>query len=296
MNRIQKWLIPLVIIVGILGVVIHVVVSSRGGTLIETGIVESKILEQTMEFSVYLPPGYFSSNDEYPVLYLLHGSTGDHTTYPRIIGAKKIADKAIQSGNAVPMIIVMPKSRGGVYNNAPSGTYSYEDYFFNELIPLIEKDYRVLKNKEGRAIAGHSLGGNGAIRYALTHPTQFQSCSILGAAIDMKELDGGTSYFGEKDSIPDLLRRTADALQSAPPDERPSLVVRFYIDCGKEDGLLSVNEQLHVCMNELDITHEFYQRDGGHTWDYWRQALPFVLEYSFRHMKDSTTSVARSHQ
>ena len=284
MSRINKWLI-LFSCIGVLNIVICIVFFSlRGGTLLETGIVKSEILEQTMEFSVYLPPDYFSSDDHYPVLYLLHGSTGDHTTYPRIIGVKKIADKAIRSGNAVPMIIVMPKSRGGMYNNAPSGKYSYEDYFFKELIPLIEKNYHVLKNKEGRAIAGHSLGGNGAIRYALTHPAVFTSCSIVGAAIDMQELDGGTPHFGEMESIPDLLRRTADELQTALPEDQPSLVVRFYIDCGKEDGLLRVNEQLHVHMNELDIPHEFYQRDGGHTWDYWRLALPFVLENSFRHM------------
>jgi enterochelin esterase-like enzyme len=277
MNRTKKLLF--LAVVGILGVVFAVFLSSRGGTLVETGIVESKILGQTMEFSVYFPPGYFSSDDQYPALYLLHGSTGDHTIYPRVIGVKKIADKAIRSGNAVPMLIVMPKSRGGMYGNALSGNYAYEDYFFNELIPLIENNYRVLKNKEGRAVAGHSLGGNGAIRYALTHPTLFSSCSIMGAAIDMQELDGTTSSLGEKDSIPDLLRRAASH------EEQPSFVVRFYVDCGKEDGLLGVNEQLHIQMDELDIAHEFYKRDGGHTWDYWRQALPFVLECSFRHMK-----------
>jgi len=247
----------------------------------EDGIVESQMMGQAMEFSIYLPPGYSSRGERYPVLYLLHGFTGDHTTYPRVIGVKKIADEAIRNSRAVPMLIVMPKSRGGMYINLPNGNYCYEDYFFQELIPLVEKNYHVLNGKEGRAIAGHSMGGNGAILYALKHPTLFESCCAIGAAIDMNVPENNAS-FSDENNIPNLLKRTADAVKAASPEEHHTFVVRFYIDCGKEDGLLDVNKRLHVCMDGLGFAHEFYQRDGGHTWDYWRSALPFVLEFAFR--------------
>ncbi len=281
------WWIPLFVVVLIGGgwcvYIIHF--DRRGGTVTENGIVDSKILGEPMEFSVYLPPDYALHDKSYPVLYLLHGFTGDHTTYPRKIGVKKVADEAIRSGKAVSMIIVMPRSRGGMYENTPNGRHSYEDYFFEELIPVIEKNYRVLKKKESRAISGHSMGGNGALLYALKHPTLFESCCVVGAAIDMNVLETDAPFTGEN-NLPEQLQHTAEALEAASPEERRSLIVRYDIDCGLEDGLLEVNTRLHVRMQELGITHEFHQRNGGHTWDYWRKTLPFVLEFAFQNLSE----------
>ncbi len=263
----------LLLLLAVLLIGIYVIYSRHvGSTISESGEIDSRILGRKMCYSVYLPPGYhLRANRErkYPVLYLLHGFTGDHTIYPRTIGIQKIADKAIRSGEAVPMIIVMPQSRGGIYSNSSSGTFQYEDYFFQELIPCIEKTYRVQTEKENRAVAGHSMGGNGTLLYALKHPEMFASCCAIGAAIEVRNAPNYDTAPNEND-LAALLRREAESGSN----------VRFYIDCGKEDGLIVVNEKLHHLMLELGIPHEYRVGQGGHTWEYWREAMPGVLKFT----------------
>lgn len=240
-----------------------------GSTLSENGRIDSEILKEIVSFSVYLPPGYHTSsnkNRRYPVLYLFHGASGDHTIYPRKIGIKRIADQAIGRGECVPMVIVMPQSRGGVNANL-GDRYRYEDFFFRELVPKIEETYRVRTEREYRAVAGHSMGGHGALLYGLKHPDKFSACCAIGAAFELTETEPeGTPHPNDLDM---LLQKTAET------DSR----VRFYIDCGKNDGLISVNERLHARMTELGISHEFHVGNGGHTWEYWRQAMPGVLRF-----------------
>ncbi len=245
-----------------------------GSTLSENGRIDSVILKETMEFSVYLPPEYYTSANRdrhYPVLYLLHGSTGDHTIYPRKIGIRRIADTIIRRGECEPLILVMPKSRGGSYANLGQ-RYRYEDYFFRELIPTVEKNYRVKTDKESRFVAGHSMGGHGALLYGLKHPDKFAAACVIGGAFELKETFDPEESGGEND-LNRLLQNTVETRSE------PDMSVRFYIDCGKSDGLLGVNERLHRRMTNLDIPHEYHVGRGGHTWEYWREAMPGVLRF-----------------
>ena len=122
----------------------------------ETRKIKSDVLKMERNCAIYLPPGYDESDRSYPVLYLLHGSGDDHTGWVQFGQVQHIADKAIAEGKAAPMIIVMPDANTKVrgYFNVADGSFPFEDFFFNELIPHIEKTYRVRSEKRYRAISG----------------------------------------------------------------------------------------------------------------------------------------------
>ena len=247
----------------------------------------SKILNMERKYAIYLPPDYESSTRSYPVLYLLHGGGDDQTGWVQFGEVMNITDKAIAEGKATPMIIVMPDAnttRRGYSNNA-TGTWLYEDFFFKELMPFVEKKYRIKADKRFRAIAGLSMGGDGSFTYALHHPELFSSACPLSAGTgpltmdvaktnvkraDSTATDTQIEAFYKRQSVLELVNNTPDSLKKA---------VRWYIDCGDDDFLYEGNSLVHIAMRKKEIPHEFRTRNGGHTWTYWRQALPDVLEF-----------------
>jgi S-formylglutathione hydrolase FrmB len=199
---------------------------------------------------------------------------------------QEITDRAIKSDQAVPMIVVMPNAWDTWYINQYDGKAPYEDMFFEELIPYIEKTYRARSNKEFRAIAGLSMGGYGSFLYSLHHPDMFSACAPLSAAI----FDDSVMEQRQAKSHKDLFNRlfgpgldywhknsVLKMLSDLDKENLPR--IRYYIDCGDQDGLLEGNFQAHQIMREKGMKHEFRVRGGGHTWLYWRTALPEVLEF-----------------
>lgn len=259
------------------GIVAYFFVSTR--STVSYGIVKSEILKESRNYSVYLPPGYYAfsnRNREYPVLYLLHGFSDNHLGWMRHGNLRKITDEMIQSGRIDPMIIVVPHTLGGFYGNRSDGSYRYEDYFFEEFIPFIETKYRVRREKAFRSIAGVSMGGNGALLYALKHPEMFTACCTMGAAVNFSQHPPETGSPSAENDIESLFQKTA--LQRKEPGSETS-TVRFLIDCGREDGLYRTNEKIDTLMTGLEIPHVFLTRTGRHDWDCWRAALPDTLEF-----------------
>ena len=252
------------------------------GSVSKNWQIKSKMTGETMRFSVYLPPGYYSEN-KYPVLYILHGFRDDHTSWLEHGELRRIADEAISSGKIAPMVIVMPHTLGGFYGNRQDGGYRYEDYFFTELIPCIEERLRVHRGKENRAIAGISMGGQGAFYYAMKYPQSFTACCPMGGAFNFTDL-GSVQIHREipKDAANDLgvlLQKTAERYATNDLLVRQNELVRFYFDCGEQDGLININRNLDAKMQKLGIPHDFRTRLGGHDWQCWQDALPDVLEF-----------------
>ena len=136
-------------------------------TVFESLSFESNKLGRKVSYSIYLPSDYNTSKRNYPVLYLLHGYTDNETNWIQMGQMKTIADRAIANEEAVPMIIVMPDAWDTWYINQYDGKVPYEDMFFEELIPYMEKTYRIRSDKESRAIAGLSMGGYGSFLYSV---------------------------------------------------------------------------------------------------------------------------------
>ncbi|GHU97056.1 hypothetical protein FACS1894156_8600 [Bacteroidia bacterium] len=169
--------------------------TAQKSQVFETKKVKSDILKMERNYAIYLPAGYEDGDLSYPVLYLLHGSGDDHTGWVQFGQVQHIADKAIAEGAAAPMIIVMPDANTKVkgYFNAADGNFNYEDFFFKELIPHIEKTYRVRPEQRFRAISGLSMGGGGTIYYTLHHPEVFAAAAPLSATT-------GSAWLIAKDS------------------------------------------------------------------------------------------------
>jgi enterochelin esterase-like enzyme len=260
---------------------------AQSGKVLDSESLPSKILGGNRKYAVYLPPDYETSKRSYPVLYLLHGAGDDQTGWVQFGEVLNITDKAIAEGTATPMIIVMPDAKTGQmgYFNSIKNDWRYEDFFFDEFIPYIEKTYRIKSEKRFRAVAGLSMGGGGSFMYALHRPEMFSSACPLSAYVgpltidDLKNFLNRTNtkatdaeleaYFKKHNAI-NLVNDIKDDQKKA---------VRWYIDCGDDDFLYEGNSLIHIAMKKKEIPHEFRIREGAHTWTYWRTALPDVLHF-----------------
>jgi enterochelin esterase-like enzyme len=274
---------------------------AQTGKVFDNLTLNSKILNMDRKYSVYLPTDYETSNRSYPVLYLLHGLGDNQTSWIQFGEVNLIADKAIKEGKSTAMIIVMPDATTGRsgYFNTLRGDYRYEDFFFQEFIPYIEKTYRIRGEKQFRAISGNSMGGWGTIIYSLHHPEMFAAACPLSAYIRVRNDNSDRS---PADAI--MHRITADFFWTSADtvgisSERINsydnqldafyLVenmllnqraqIRWYIDCGDDDFLYEGNSLFHIALRKKDIPHEYRVRDGAHGWKYWREALPEVMDF-----------------
>jgi len=270
-----------------LGLLVSLSTFGQSGKVYDNLSMTSTILKSERKFAVYLPPDYETSQRSYPVLYLLHGAGDDQTGWIQFGEVLQIADKTIKEGKATPMIIVMPDAKTGRrgYFNDIKGEWRYEDFFFEELIPYVEKTYRIKNEKRYRAVAGLSMGGGGSFMYALHHPEMFSSACPLSAYIgplsveEFKDrlLRNNESYadsviqvYYEHHNVLSLINNITNEQINA---------VRWFIDCGDDDFLYEGNSLVHIAMRKKEIPHEFRIRDGSHSWTYWRESLPAVLEF-----------------
>jgi len=262
---------------------------AQTGKVMDELKLNSKILKGERKFAVYLPPDYETSSRSYPVLYLLHGYTDDQTGWVQFGEVQHIADKAINEGTATPMIIIMPDADTGLpgYTNALSGNWNYEDFFFEEFMPYVEGRFRIKKKKQFRAVAGLSMGGGGSFLYALHRPDLFSSAAPLSASLGPQRLDemnefaylGYTSANHNKKDF-EIYSNRNNQLRIVDQLSKETLnSVRWYIDCGDDDFLYEANSLMHIKLRKKGVNHEFRIRDGGHTWTYWRTALPTVLAF-----------------
>ncbi|WP_242921283.1 alpha/beta hydrolase [Pontibacter liquoris] len=271
-------------------VLVPVLLFAQTGKVLDNLSLKSKILKANRKYAIYLPPDYETSQRSYPVLYLLHGAGDDQTGWVQFGEVLHIADKAIKNGTATPMIIVMPDANTGQrgYFNSETGDWRYEDFFFEEFMPFIEKTYRIKADKRNRAIAGLSMGGGGSFMYALRHPDLFSSACPLSAAtgpLTPEEAKPFIERIGNKTVTASAAQLEAyyknnsvlQLLNTVPAEQVKS--VKWYIDCGDDDFLYEGNSLVHIAMRKKEIPHEFRVRDGGHTWTYWRQSLPKVLSF-----------------
>ena len=261
---------------------------AQTGKVYDNLSMKSEILNMERKFAIYLPPDYETSQRDYPVLYLLHGSGDNQTGWVQFGEILRIADKAILEGSATAMIVVMPDAdtaqRG--YFNSISGDWRYEDFFFQELMPFVENEYRIRKDKRYRAVAGLSMGGGGAFVYALRHPELFSSACPLSAScgpLSMDDMDRYKSREGMDNATDEELEAyykkhsVLDMVTNMPDEQKKA--VRWFIDCGDDDFLYEGNSLVHIEMRKNNIPHEYRVRNGGHTWTYWRESLPVVLSF-----------------
>jgi len=225
----------------------------------------SKVIGDDRDFYVYTPPGYDpGAKALYPVLYLLHGYSDSANGWSAVGRAHVILDNLIAQGKAKPMLIVMPLgygapeivSRGGPTlrdASARDRNYSrFRDALFTEVIPQVEKSYRVSKDRNARAIAGLSMGGAESLYTGLN-------------AIDRFAWIGAFSSGG--------LSEDFDATFPALDSKANAKLRLLWIACGTDDRLIDFNRKLREWLKSKDVRHIDIETPGAHTWLVWRRNL-----------------------
>ena len=265
------------------------------GARVESKTIYSENLKREVKYRVYVPNEYQTTSLFYPVLYLLHGMGGDETNWSddKLGNMVNTCNEYFAAHPDQKRIVVMPDARSDWYRDSADDSCKYESFFFDELIPEIERSYRCKTDKKDRAIAGMSMGGYGSLLYALRHADMFDSCYAMGAAIRTKDEVATHSFeeflkrYKSRDDMTETDERFDDYYFANDPHTlvknlEDKNAVRFILDCGDDDGLLVGNWAFFNEARAAKVPCELRVRDGGHTWQYWREALPLCLEFIAR--------------
>ena len=274
-----------VALAGLLGLFFAGAAAGREGPerpTVDVRTFRSAALGQDRQYVVLLPAGYAAAAPRrYPVLYLLHGKSGDHTDWSTRAPLREAVGQT-------PLIVVMPDGDDGWYMDWADGVHRYEGQIVRDLIPHVDATYRTIAAREGRAVAGLSMGGYGALRLALAHPDLFVSAASQSGAVRFtrEEWREDEQIFGagggaNRLRIANDLMELAFALRRAQPQwAGPAL----YIDCGTEDFLYDSNTRLRAFLREIDVPYEYHEWPGAHSWEYWSAHLPDQLRFSLAHL------------
>lgn len=225
---------------------------------------QSAVLGQPRRMQIYTPPGYATSGQRYPVLYLLHGAGDDDQSWIMAGRANFILDNLIASGKAKPMIVVMPN---GSVQRAPGTADPYPASFKAEIMPYVEKNYRLLPGRESSAIAGLSMGGGHTLAIGLPNLDKF---SYLGV------FSSGFLGQGGADSA---AVRYRDALGDPKFNSRVKLL---WLATGKEDFILPQTKATLAVFDRNKIKYTYKESEGGHIWPNWRAYLNEFAPQLFR--------------
>ncbi len=232
---------------------------------------DSPTLNLKRRMYVYTPPGYENGTDSYPVLYLFHGAGGDEDAWTTLGRAPEILDNLIASGKAKPMIVVMTNGNPGqaampgaapamAAEEAPGmggpgnmAAGRFEASLVNDVVPYIEDHYRVLTDKNNRAIAGLSMGGAQTQNITNDNPGMFGYIGVFSMGI--------MNFGGNVDTAQREEKMTA---------LKNSGVNLYWIGVGQDDFLFESVQTLLATMDKIDFEHTYRESTGGHSWNNWR--------------------------
>jgi enterochelin esterase-like enzyme len=275
--------------------------------VINTSSVRSATLGEDINYNVYLPAGYADSTKRYPVLYLLHGRGDSMSAWTQL---KSRLDELISSGEIPPTIAVMPDApwsdRASYYvDSAYTGSdpgRPVETAFFRDLVPHIDASYRTIADRNGRAVAGYSMGGAGALRYAMAHPEVFGASIALSPAVyfPLPPADSSAREFGAfgkgKDPFNEAVYLRLNYPAAFKSFATKGLPSHLYIAVGDDewknpkpaDYTHDLDFEAHVVFNQAvrvpNLTSEFRVVDGGHDWDVWGPTFVQGAKYIFQYV------------
>ncbi len=223
---------------------------------------DSPTLGKQRRMTVYTPAGYEQGKEKYPVLYLLHGAGGDEEAWMTLGRTSQIMDNLIANGKCRPMIVVM--TNGNPWQQAAPGESaagmtqpamkfdpsqkSFEEAF-GDVISYVESNYRTIRKKEARAVAGLSMGGGHSFNISRMYPDKFDYVGLFSAAV------GGVKDAGVAASL------------AAQRDKGFKL---YWIACGNTDFLYEANKDYMKYLDSIDFPYTYRESDGGHIWRNWR--------------------------
>ncbi|MEW5870412.1 MAG: alpha/beta hydrolase-fold protein [Chloroflexota bacterium] len=228
---------------------------SQGGR-IETDSLRTLLLRLPMDYRVYVPPCYDQqTSHRYPVLYLIHGQSYNDDQWDRL-GVDETIDRLVEAGQIAPFIVVMPRDR---YGGQPSEN-NFAQVVVNELMPLIDSEYRTIPERSQRAVGGLSRGAGWAVHLAFVYWEQFGALGAHSPAI-----------------FYDDAQRMRVYLDTIPPEQYP----RLYVDVGDKDRpeIMDVSLWFEKLLNEWDVPHEWHLFSGYHEEAYWQVHVETYLRW-----------------
>ena len=229
---------------------------------------QSQALGLPRRMHVYTPPGYATSSQRYPVLYLLHGAGDNDLSWLMAGRANFIFDNLIAAGKAKPMIVVMPAGHTPPgANGAPAAPDAFARDFLTDVVPYVEKNYRTLPGRENRAMAGLSMGGQQTLNISLTNLDKFSQLGVFSSG-----------WFGQDGAA--TFERNNPALFADPKlNDRIKL---FWFATGKNDFVMPSTKAVLALLDKHKIRYTYKETEGGHTWPNWRAYLNEFAPLLFR--------------
>ena len=225
---------------------------------------DSKTVGTRRKMQVYTPPGY-SADRKYPVLYLLHGIGGDETEWQRFASVDSLLDNLIAAKKAEPMIVVMPNGRAQKDDRANAGMGAapafavFEADLLDDVIPAIDSRFSTRTDRDGRALAGLSMGGGQTLNFGLTHLDTFAWIGAFSSAPNTKPA---------AELVPD-------------PAATGKQLKLFLLTCGNKDGLFRISKAMQTYLKEKSVPHIWHVDDRGHDPTHWAHALHFFTQKIF---------------
>lgn len=245
-----------------------------GGGQVRRLDVESGAMGRDIPNIVVLPEGCETSGREYPALYLLHGAGANFRAWLDI--RPDLPELATRHG----VIFVLPDGENSWYVDSPAKAESrFQEYLTNELPGIVDRIFPTRKSPKGRAVAGLSMGGHGAMWLAMNRPDVFGAAGSMSGALDITAIPKSgkkAEIFGPIDENPGLwdsfsILKNAERLAASG--------VAVSADCGTDDSFIGMNRAFHLRLLKLGVPHDYSERPGGHDNAYWARALPFQLEF-----------------
>jgi S-formylglutathione hydrolase FrmB len=240
----------------------------------------------TYKAVVVTPQSYDSGDQRYPTLYLLHGGVGQFSDWTKQISNKNLIQEL---SDQYGFIIVMPEGeKFSYYLDSPVETKSqFDSYISKDVVGHLDSNFRTIAKKEGRAITGLSMDGFGSLSISANHPDLFFAAGSMSGAInpDMKGWklpqeamqnigNAFAGILGSKEEFPNRYHEASIINKIAVYDDHN---IRLIIDCGVNDFLIEANRELHRRLDFEGVSHDYTERDGGHSWAYWENALPYHM-------------------
>jgi enterochelin esterase family protein len=231
----------------------------------------SSALGKNRRMHVYTPPGYGTGSEKYPVFYLLHGAGDCDDSWTSVGRANFILDNLIAAGKVKPMIVVMPAGHTGpftfgVKGKGDVGNAKFEDDFLKDIVPYVEKHYRVLTDRADRAIAGLSMGGAQTLNIAAARPKDFGYVGVFSSAV----------LFGKSS---DWEKQNKAGLEDAAARKGLKLL---WFATGKDDFLVQRTRDTVAMLKKYGFEPVYRETSGGHTWINWQLYLNEFAPQLFR--------------